>query len=158
MWVEEYNEQSAVDDMRPDDSVSHITDGGERGQVGRAIAPFDPDVYNSDSFDIYIKLEEGDAVEITKVEKNGWAYGFVERPDIKVEGWFPRDFVDVGGMNLLSVANSTSRVGNADGSSVASAFSFASSVGWVSHPQDCFAPETMFMKHAGCAVWCAAAT
>lgn len=149
MWVEEYNEQSAVDDMRPDDSVSHITDGGERGQVGRAIAPFDPDVYNSDSFDIYIKLEEGDAVEITKVEKNGWAYGFVERPDIKVEGWFPRDFVDVGGMNLLSVANSTSRVGNADGSSVASAFSFASSVGWVSHPQDCFAPETMFMKHAG---------
>ena len=110
---------------------------------------FDPDDHNSDSFDIYIKLGRGDAVEITKVEKDGWAHGFVERPDIKVEEWFPHDFVDVGGKNLLRVANSTSRVGNADGSSVASAFSSASSMGWVSHPQDSFAPEIVFMKHAG---------
>ena len=69
--------------MRLDDSVSHFTDGGEGGQVGKAIAPFDPDDYNSDSFDIHIKLEKGDAVEITKVEKDGWAYGFVDSPDIK---------------------------------------------------------------------------
>ena len=85
----EYKEPIEVD---PDDSASHLDvkcpqTNGSRSKFGKAKNSFDPADYNSSQSFHYIRLREGDDVEMTS-EDGPWAYGFV-----KNKGWFPRDFV-----------------------------------------------------------------
>lgn len=130
--------------LSPDDSASQISIQRSEAtehctQLGNATHPFDPTEFNSSQSFHYIALHVGDEVEMTN-EDGPWAYG-----SVKDKGWFPRDSVKLDAPVFLP-----SQSGSVLAGSVTSQAS-SISIGWVSpgSSSDCFAPETMFLKHVG---------